>query len=62
MTCGFGAEIAARVANRGLSTLLAPIERVAGFDTMMPYPLTEAFYMPSVDRVAAAVRRTMAYT
>jgi pyruvate dehydrogenase E1 component beta subunit len=62
MTCGFGAEIAARVANRGLSTLLAPIERVAGFDTMMPYPRTEAFYMPSVDRVAAAVRRTMAYT
>jgi pyruvate dehydrogenase E1 component beta subunit len=62
MTCGFGAEIAARVANRGLSTLLAPIERVAGFDTMMPYPRTEAFYMPSVDRVAAGVRRTMAYT
>lgn len=62
MTCGFGAEVAARVANRGLSSLLAPIERVAGFDTMMPYPRTEAFYMPSVERVMAAVRRTMAYT
>ena len=62
MTCGFGAEVAARVANRGLSSLLAPIERVAGFDTKMPYPRTEAFYMPSVERVMAAVRRTMAYT
>jgi pyruvate dehydrogenase E1 component beta subunit len=62
MTCGVGAEIAARVANRGLASLLAPIERVAGFDTMMPYPRTEAFYVPSVDRVMAAVRRTMAYT
>lgn len=62
MTCGFGAEVAARVANRGLSSLLAPIERVAGFDTMMPYPRTEAIYMPSVERVMAAVRRTMAYT
>jgi pyruvate dehydrogenase E1 component beta subunit len=61
MTCGFGAEIAARVAGGGLASLLAPIERVAGFDTMMPYPRTEAFYMPSVDRVAAAVRRAMAY-
>jgi hypothetical protein len=29
---------------------------------MMPYPRTEAFYMPSVDRVMAAVKRTMAYT
>ena len=37
MTCGYGAEIAARVAGRGLTTLLAPIERVTGYDTMMPY-------------------------
>lgn len=62
MTCGVGAEIAARVASRSLGSLLAPIERVTGFDTMMPYPRTEAFYMPDVDRVLAAVRRTMDYT
>jgi 2-oxoisovalerate dehydrogenase E1 component beta subunit len=61
MTCGYGAEIAARVAGRALTSLLAPIERVAGYDTMMPYPRTEAFYMPNVERVVAAVRRTMAY-
>src|SRR6185369_15377759 len=42
MTCGYGAEIAARVAGRGLTSLLAPIERVAGYDTMMPYARTEA--------------------
>jgi 2-oxoisovalerate dehydrogenase E1 component beta subunit len=62
MTCGYGAEIAARVAGRGLTSLLAPIERVTGYDTMMPYPRTEAAYMPNVDRVLAAVRNTMAYT
>lgn len=62
MTCGYGAEIAARVAARGLTSLLAPIERVTGYDTMMPYPRTEAAYMPDVARVVAAVRRTMAYT
>jgi pyruvate dehydrogenase E1 component beta subunit len=60
-TCGFGAEVAARVAERALLSLLAPIERVTGFDTVMPYPRTEHFYMPSAERIAAAVRRAMAY-
>jgi 2-oxoisovalerate dehydrogenase E1 component subunit beta len=62
MTCGYGAEIAARVAGHGLTSLLAPIERVTGYDTMMPYPRTEATYMPNVDDVLAAIRRTLAYT
>jgi pyruvate dehydrogenase E1 component beta subunit len=62
ITCGYGAEIAARVASRALTSLLAPIERVAGFDTMMPYLRTESLYMPNVERVTATVRRTMAYT
>ena len=61
-TAGFGAEIAARVASRGLTYLLAPIERVAGYDIVMPYPRTEALYMPDVERVIAAVRRVVAYT
>jgi pyruvate dehydrogenase E1 component beta subunit len=44
-----------------LTTLLAPIERVTGHDTMMPYSRLEASYMPDVEQVLAAVRRTMAY-
>jgi 2-oxoisovalerate dehydrogenase E1 component beta subunit len=62
LTAGFGAEIAARVGSRVLTSLLAPIERVAGYDTVMPYPRTEALYMPDVERVIAAVRRAVAYT
>ena len=62
LTGGFGAEIAARIAERGLISLLAPIERVAGYDTVMPYPRTEALYMPDLERVIAAVRRAVAYT
>ena len=62
MTCGFGAEIVARVAGRAITSLLAPVERVTGYDTMMPYLRTEAYYMPSTAAVAAAARRTMAYT
>lgn len=61
LTGGFGAEIAARVAGAGLTDLVAPIERVAGYDTVMPYPRLEAWYMPSVKRVVAAARRVMAY-
>ncbi len=61
LTGGFGAEIAASVAGAGLMHLIAPIERVAGFDTVMPYPRTEAWYIPSVDRVLAAVRHAMEY-
>ena len=50
------------MASRGLTYLLAPIERVAGYDTVMPYPRTEALYMPDVESIIAAVRRAMAYT
>jgi 2-oxoisovalerate dehydrogenase E1 component subunit beta len=62
MTCGLGAEIAARVAGKGLTSLLAPIERVAGYDTMMPYPRIEAAYTPNAEQIVAAARRTLAYT
>ncbi len=62
MTCGFGAEIAARVGGRAITSLLAPIERVTGYDTMMPYLRTEAHYMPGVGAIMAAVQRTIAYT
>jgi 2-oxoisovalerate dehydrogenase E1 component beta subunit len=62
LTCGFGAEIAARVACYGLTSLLAPIERVAGYDTMMPYPRLEHLYMPGAERIVEAVRRTVAYS
>jgi pyruvate dehydrogenase E1 component beta subunit len=60
-TCGYGAEIAARIADRGLVNLLAPIQRVAGYDTMMPYPRTEDRYMPNAHRIVDAVRRAVAY-
>jgi pyruvate dehydrogenase E1 component beta subunit len=58
---GLGGEVAALVAHHGFLSLLAPIERVAGWDTVMPLPKLERHYMPSAARVAAAVRRTVAY-
>jgi 2-oxoisovalerate dehydrogenase E1 component beta subunit len=56
-TGGFGAEIAALIADRGLTSLLAPIARITGYDTVIPLPRLEQHYMPSVERIAAAARR-----
>jgi 2-oxoisovalerate dehydrogenase E1 component beta subunit len=61
LTGGFAGEIAARLAERGLMTLLAPIERVAGYDTVMPLPRLEHLYLPNAARIVAAARRAMAY-
>jgi len=55
-TCGFGAEIAAQIAERGILNLKAPIVRVAGFDVPFPYALEED-YMPNAARVLNAVER-----
>jgi 2-oxoisovalerate dehydrogenase E1 component subunit beta len=60
-TCGVGAEIAAQLAEKGLMSLLAPLQRVTGYDTVMPLYRLEGYYMPNVERILAAVRKTMEY-
>jgi 2-oxoisovalerate dehydrogenase E1 component beta subunit len=55
-TGGFGAEIAALIAERGLMSLLAPPIRITGYDTIIPLPRLEQHYMPSVGRIVAAAR------
>ncbi|MGH8127722.1 MAG: alpha-ketoacid dehydrogenase subunit beta [Gammaproteobacteria bacterium] len=57
--CGVGAEIAASVAEKALYSLRAPIERVSGYDTVMPLFRLEYEYLPSVSRIKAAVKRSM---
>ena len=53
--CGFGAELAALLAEKALYSLKAPIARVTGFDTPFPYAL-ENVYLPNADRIAHAAR------
>lgn len=60
-TCGVGAEIAAQLAEKGLMNLLAPVNRVTGFDTVMPLYRLENAYMPSTERIINAVKQTMEY-
>ncbi|PKM06695.1 MAG: alpha-ketoacid dehydrogenase subunit beta [Gammaproteobacteria bacterium HGW-Gammaproteobacteria-7] len=59
-TGGFGAEIAARLAEHSMYDLLAPVERVTGYDTPMPLFRLEMKYLPSVAKIVAAAKRTMA--
>jgi pyruvate dehydrogenase E1 component beta subunit len=61
-TLGFGAEVAAQVAERCLDVLVAPVLRVSGFDA--PYPpftSVEHHYRPGPKRVAAAIRKALEY-
>src|SRR5258705_13940181 len=59
--CGIGAEIAARVAERGLLSLQAPIERVTGYDTIVPLPRLENVYMPQEHDIVEAARRVVTF-
>lgn len=58
-TAGFGAEVAAEIAERALYSLLAPIKRVTGYDVVVPLAKLEKQYIPSVDRIVDGVRQVM---
>jgi len=58
-TAGFGAEIAANIQEHGLTSLLAPVQRVAGYDTIVPLARLEHEYLPSVARIVAAARAAL---
>jgi len=57
--CGIGAEIAATVAEHALYDLLAPIQRITGYDTVMPLYRLENEYIPSIPRIMDGIRATM---
>ena len=58
-TAGIASEVAAIVQEQALYSLLAPVERVTGWDTVVPLKRTERDHIPSVDRIVTAARRTL---
>ena len=58
---GFGAEIAATLADRGLLSLMAPVERVTGPDVVVPLPAMEKRFIPSEARILEAARRAVSF-
>ncbi|HEX5464094.1 MAG TPA: alpha-ketoacid dehydrogenase subunit beta [Burkholderiales bacterium] len=60
-TASFASEIAALLAEQGLLTLLAPVARVTGYDSVMPYAKLELQYIPDRRRIVDAVKKTMEF-
>jgi 2-oxoisovalerate dehydrogenase E1 component len=62
LTCGFGAEVAARIAEECFTDLDAPVRRVAALDTPVGYaPRLEDRILPQKDDVLRAIREIAAY-
>jgi pyruvate dehydrogenase E1 component beta subunit len=56
--CGFGAELAAILAEKAFFSLKAPIQRVTGYDTPFPYALENA-YLPNAERIVHAAKAAL---
>lgn len=60
-TAGLGAEIASRIMESCFLHLEAPVQRVTGFDVLMPYYKMELEYLPDAERVAKSINEVLAY-
>jgi pyruvate dehydrogenase E1 component beta subunit len=61
-TAGFASEIAAAVGEHGLLTLMAPVQRITGYDTVVPLARLEKHYIPSVERIVAGARAAIDFS
>jgi pyruvate dehydrogenase E1 component beta subunit len=61
-TAGFASEIAAAVGEHGLLTLMAPVQRVTGYDTVVPLARLEKHYIPSVERIVAGAHAAIDFS
>ena len=58
---GLGAEVASRIMELAFLHLEAPVQRVTGFDTLMPYYKQELEYLPEEPRIGQAIEELAAY-
>jgi len=60
-TAGMGAEIATTIQEECFLHLKAPVQRVCGFDTVMPYYKLELDYLPDAERIGKGILECAAY-
>src|SRR3989338_6595557 len=58
-TLGMASEIIARIQEQALLYLKAPIERVTGYDIIVPLPKLEEWYFVDEKRIAEAIEKVM---
>ena len=61
LTLGMGAEVVARIVEEAFDHLEAPVLRVTGPDVPYPPASLEQHFLPSVERIAGAVRTVVTY-
>ena len=59
--CGIGAEVVARIVEKVLVHLEAPVRRVTGYDVQFPYFARERAFLPSSERITHAARDVLAF-
>jgi pyruvate dehydrogenase E1 component beta subunit len=60
-TCGLAAELIARIQEKAFLSLAAPLERVTGFDTVVPLLKLEDNYLPDAFRIVRGIKKTVNY-
>jgi pyruvate dehydrogenase E1 component beta subunit len=60
-TLGLASEIIALINEKELLSLEAPIQRVTGYDIVVPLPKLEKYYMPNSDRIKKAIDKVMSF-
>ena len=60
-TCGLASELTTIIMERCFLHLHAPVQRVCGFDTIMPYAKLELQYLPDAKKIAEAVGAVASY-
>ena len=60
-TCGVGAEIIARINEKALLSLQAPVVRVTGFDVIVPLMKLENHYLPGPERILRGMKKVMTF-
>lgn len=61
LTAGLGAEISSIIQERCFIYLEAPVQRVTGFDTVMPYYKLEKQYLPDAQRITRSIEDCLRY-
>ena len=59
--CSVASEIAATLAEQGLLSLLAPVQRVTAPDVVVPLARLEQHYLPGKQQITAAVRKALEF-